>query len=156
MTIRRPGGAQSATRTRTTGVASGLGGRWGGWGRFLAALIVTGFAVVPIAVVVYGSLTPAFGRGSRGSLVGNFSILFWPPFLGWLRNSLVVTLSVVLVAVAVAAPAGYVLSRGRGALVSGFSLALFVLQSFPVVLAVVPLCGRLRSLQGLPPRGPYT
>ena len=44
-----------------------------------------------------------------------------------------------MVSVAVAAPAGYVLSRGRGKAVSGYSLLLFVIQSLPVITAVIPL-----------------
>jgi multiple sugar transport system permease protein len=103
-------------------------------------LIVTGIAVGPIAIVVYASVRPLFGSSSRGLTLESFALLlFETPFLLWLRNSLLVSLVAVLVTVALAAPAGYVLSRGRGALVSGFSLALFVLQSFPAVVAVVPL-----------------
>ena len=49
------------------------------------------------------------------------------------------TLSVVVVSVVVAAPAGYVLSRGRGRTVAGYSLLLFVVQSLPVITAVIPL-----------------
>src|SRR5690606_30167705 len=45
----------------------------------------------------------------------------------------------VVIALAVATPAGYVLSRGRGRLVSGFSLVLFIVQSLPLVTAVIPL-----------------
>jgi multiple sugar transport system permease protein len=59
--------------------------------------------------------------------------------LTWLRNSMTVTVITVLVSVAVAAPAGYVLSRGRSRLVSGFSLVLFIVQSLPIVTAVIPL-----------------
>ena len=49
------------------------------------------------------------------------------------------TLATVFVSVLVAAPAGYVLSRGRGRTVSGYSLLLFIVQSFPVITAVIPL-----------------
>ena len=52
---------------------------------------------------------------------------------------MLVTLVTVVVSVAVAAPAGYVLSRGRSRLVSGFSLVLFIVQSLPIVTAVIPL-----------------
>ena len=44
-----------------------------------------------------------------------------------------------VVSVAVAAPAGYVLSRGRSRAVSGYSLLLFVIQSLPIITAVIPL-----------------
>ena len=57
----------------------------------------------------------------------------------WLQNSLLVTLGTVIVSVIVAAPAGYVLSRGRSRAVSGYSLLLFVFQSLPVITSVIPL-----------------
>ena len=44
-----------------------------------------------------------------------------------------------MVSVVVAAPAGYVLSRGRSKAVSGYSLLLFVIQSLPVITAIIPL-----------------
>lgn len=110
------------------------------WSRFVVTLIVTGFAVAPIAVVVYASLTPRLGSSPGGLTLENFvALLVRGPVLLWLRNSALVTLVVVLATVALAAPAGYVLSRGRGALVSGYSLALFVFQSLPVVVALIPL-----------------
>jgi multiple sugar transport system permease protein len=59
--------------------------------------------------------------------------------LTWLRNSLTVTTVTMAVAVVVAAPAGYVLSRARSRLVSGYSLTLFIVQSLPVITAVIPL-----------------
>jgi multiple sugar transport system permease protein len=45
----------------------------------------------------------------------------------------------VLLAVAIGAPAGYVLARGRGRSVDGFALVVFALQSLPAVILVVPL-----------------
>ena len=60
-----------------------------------------------------------------------------------------------LVSVAVAAPAGYVLSRGRSKAVSGYSLLLFVMQSLPIITSVVPLfilfagMGLVDNLMGL-------
>jgi multiple sugar transport system permease protein len=59
--------------------------------------------------------------------------------LTWLRNSLTVTTVTMAVAVVVAAPAGYVLSRARSRLVSRYSLTLFIVQSLPVITAVIPL-----------------
>ena len=57
----------------------------------------------------------------------------------WLANSLAVTLATVAVCIVVAAPAGYVISRGRSRLLSGYALLLFVVQSLPVITAVIPL-----------------
>ena len=104
-------------------------------------VVVTAVVLVPIVAVVGLALQPALGSTSTSKFtLENFvSIFRQTDVLTWLRNSLTVTLVTVLVSVAVAAPAGYVLSRGRGKLISGFSLVLFVIQSLPVVTAVIPL-----------------
>jgi len=104
-------------------------------------LVITLVALVPIFAVVGLSLQPALGSTSTAKFtLENFvNIFIQTDVATWLRNSMTVTLATVLVSVAVAAPAGYVLSRGRSKLVSGFSLVLFVVQSLPVVTAVIPL-----------------
>jgi len=108
--------------------------------RFLLMLVITVIVLVPILAVVGLSLQPALGSSSTGLTLENFvSIFSQTDVLTWFRNSMTVTAITVLVSVAVAAPAGYVLSRGRGRLISGFSLVLFVVQSLPVVTAVIPL-----------------
>jgi len=111
------------------------------WLRFALALIITAVALVPVAVVVLLALRPATGSTSHAfitfeNLINVFRTTDTPI---WLANSLAVTLGTVVVAVAVAAPAGYVLSRGRSKAVSGYSLLLFVIQSLPVITAVIPL-----------------
>ncbi|MET1007684.1 MAG: carbohydrate ABC transporter permease [Propionibacteriaceae bacterium] len=115
-------------------------GARGSWWRFLLILVITAIVLVPIAAVVGLSVQPALGSSSTGVTLENFvSIFSQTDVLTWFRNSMTVTAITVLVSVAVAAPAGYVLSRGRGKLISGFSLVLFVVQSLPVVTAVIPL-----------------
>lgn len=115
-------------------------GTRGSWWRFLVILVVTAVVLVPIGAVVGLALQPALGSATTGLTLENFvSIFSQTDVLTWLRNSMTVTLVTVLVSVAVAAPAGYVLSRGRGRLISGFSLVLFVIQSLPIVTAVIPL-----------------
>ena len=57
----------------------------------------------------------------------------------WLSNSLGVTVATVIVSVVVAAPAGYVLVPRRSKAVSRYSLLLFVIQSLPIITAVIPL-----------------
>lgn len=113
----------------------------GQWWRFLLILVVTVIALVPIGAVVVLSLQPALGSTSTSSVTfDNFSAVFSQTGLGtWLTNSLGVTLITMLIAVVVAAPAGYVLSRARNRLVSGYSLLLFIVQSLPIVTAVIPL-----------------
>ncbi|MGH3448921.1 MAG: carbohydrate ABC transporter permease, partial [Nocardioidaceae bacterium] len=121
--------------------ADTLSARRGQWWRFLAVAVITGIALVPILAVVALSLRPSLGSSTTSPVTfENFVKIFrQTDVLIWLENSLMVTGITVVVAVGVAAPAGYVLSRGRGRLVSGFSLTLFVVQSLPVVTAVIPL-----------------
>ena len=117
---------------------SELRGRW--W-RFTALLVITAVTIVPIVAVAYLSLQPALGSAVTAPFTfENYANVFAQTnVLTWLGNSLVTTLITVVIAVAVAAPAGYVLSRGRNKLVSGYSLTLFIIQSLPVVTAVIPL-----------------
>lgn len=112
----------------------------GKWWRFVAILVITAIVLVPIVAVVLLSLEPSLGSTARGVTLENFAKIFSETSVGtWLANSLLVTLVTVFIAVIVAAPAGYVLSRGRSRLVSGYSLILFIVQSLPVVTAVIPL-----------------
>jgi multiple sugar transport system permease protein len=127
------------------------------WVRFAIVAVITAIAIIPVVVVVYLALRPGVNSTSHAAITfENLSNIFNnTDTLKWLRNSLFVTLSTVLVSVVVAAPAGYVLSRGRGRTVSGYSLLLFIVQSLPVITAVIPLfilfakLGLVDSLNGL-------
>jgi multiple sugar transport system permease protein len=115
-------------------------GARGKWGRFVGIIVITAFVLIPIVAVVILSLTPSLGSTANGFTTENYAKAFTETgVLTWLTNSLLVTLATVVVAVLVAAPAGYVLSRGRNKFVSGYSLVLFIVQSLPVVTAVIPL-----------------
>ena len=106
-------------------------GARGSWWRFLLILVVTLVVLIPIIAVVGLALQPALGSTStaRFTLENFVSIFRETDVLTWLRNSMTVTLVTVVVSVVVAAPAGYVLSRGRGRLISGFSLVLFPIST---------------------------
>lgn len=136
---RRPmlGGPDIGKPRRTLSEA----GRKGRWWRFAIILAITMIVIIPILVTVFLSLTPSSASTIKsGWTFENFSYIFEQSLVTtWLKNSLIVTLSTVAVSVAVAAPAGYVLSRGRSKLVSGYSLLLFVIQSLPIITAIVPL-----------------
>ncbi|MGN6126311.1 MAG: carbohydrate ABC transporter permease, partial [Humibacter sp.] len=115
-------------------------GERGKWWRLLAIFVITAVVLVPIIAVVILSLTPSLGSTSTGLTIENYGAVFTQTSVGtWLTNSLAVAAVTVVAAVVVAAPAGYVLSRGRNKLVSGYSLLLFIVQSLPVVTAVIPL-----------------
>lgn len=113
----------------------------GARGRFILLTIVTAIVLVPIASVFILSLRPSSGSTTDAPFtLENFTTVFaQTDVLRWLGNSLVITLATVVVSLVVAAPAGYVLSRARSRMVSAYSLLLFVLQSLPVVTAVIPL-----------------
>ena len=113
----------------------------GQWWRFALILVVTAIVLIPIASVVYLSLLPGLGSTTTAAItIENYGTVFTQTnLLYWLENSLSVALATVIISVVVAAPAGYVLSRVRNRLVSGYALVLFVVQALPVVSAVIPL-----------------
>ncbi|MBI4940326.1 MAG: carbohydrate ABC transporter permease [Actinobacteria bacterium] len=112
----------------------------GRWWRFLLVLVITVVTLVPIGVVALLSLLPSSTSTTTGVTFENFTKVFRDTLATtWISNSLITTGVTVLVSVAVAAPAGYVLSRGRSRVVSSYSLLLFVLQSLPIITSVVPL-----------------
>jgi multiple sugar transport system permease protein len=115
-------------------------GERGKWWRLLGILVITAVVLVPIVAVVILSLTPSLGSSATGLTIENYGDVFTQTSVGtWLTNSLVVAAVTVVAAVVIAAPAGYVLSRGRNRLVSSYALILFIVQSLPVVTAVIPL-----------------
>ncbi len=130
--------------------------RRAGIGRTLAAAIVTLVMLGPILVVFWLALRPRLYTDITGPTLETFGYIFAnTDILLWLKNSAMVSVLATIVSVIVAAPAGYVLSRGRGRAVSAYSLFIFVLQSFPVVVFVIPLfimfaaAGLVDSLSGV-------
>jgi multiple sugar transport system permease protein len=116
-------------------------GTRGQWWRFAALLVITLIVLVPVFATLLLAIRPSASSSTTGVLtLENFRYIFTSTdVLLWLSNSFGVTLATVLVSVVVAAPAGYVLSRGRSKAVSGFSLLLFIIQSLPVITAIIPL-----------------
>jgi multiple sugar transport system permease protein len=115
----------------------------GRWLRFLVLLVVTALLLVPVLVPVWRLVAPDPTNGRSGGLPALFtaiaSTLHGTPIMTWLTNSVQVTAVTVVVSVAVAAPAGYVISRGRGRGVHGFALLIFALQAVPILLFMIPL-----------------
>lgn len=116
-------------------------GARGQWWRFVLLLVITAIILVPIGVSFVLALRPNASSTTTSSFtLENFSyVLNTALTLTWLRNSLLVTLGTVVVSVAVAAPAGYVIARSRGRAASGYAFLLFVIQALPVIIAVIPL-----------------
>lgn len=109
--------------------------------RFAAMTVFTALALVPIGVTVILSLQPAPSSTTTAPFtLENFVRVFEQTLaLTWFGNSIAVAMVSVLVSVSVAAPAGYVLSRSRSKLVSSYSLLLFIVQSLPIIVSVIPL-----------------
>jgi multiple sugar transport system permease protein len=134
------GGATSTPLGRVTRRSMKEREAKGQWWRFLLILVITLIVITPILAVLYLATQPGQNSQASGFTFENFVRVFGgTDVVLWLKNSLIVALSTVVVAVAVAAPAGYVLSRLRNRLVSGYSLVLFVVQSLPAVTAAIPL-----------------
>jgi multiple sugar transport system permease protein len=111
------------------------------WRYTLAVLVITVVLLIPVFVTVMLAFRPQLSSTSHSFFtLQNFSYVFsQTQVLTWLRNSLIVTLATVLVAVIISAPAGYVLSRSRSKAVSGYALLLFAAQAFPQIVSIVPL-----------------
>jgi multiple sugar transport system permease protein len=111
------------------------------WYHTLIAVVIALFVMIPIFATVYLSFVPQSQSTTKALFTfENFTHIFTQTqVVLWLTNSLIVVIATVVVAVAVAAPAGYVLSRGRSKAVSSYSLILFVAQSLPIIVSVVPL-----------------
>lgn len=113
----------------------------GRWWRFAVLLIVTTVVLVPVLSTLLLSIRPGTLTSDAAPItLANFKHVFATSDVAvWLANSLGVTLATVVVSVIVAAPAGYVLSRGRSKAVSAYSLLLFLIQSLPAITAIIPL-----------------
>lgn len=101
---------------------------------------------VPIIMMVLNSFqTTADIRSSTSLLpksitVDNYVFLgSSTPFFTYLRNSVFTALGAAALSLAAAVPAGYALSRFRTSLLSVYSSALFAVQMFPIILALIPL-----------------
>lgn len=112
---------------------------------WLITLVMTMFTAIvlaPIIDILFKALTPNGNGFINGALptLENFRFIFQQTnMLQYLGNSVIVSIATAVIAVVISAPAGYVISRSRSRLVSGYSLLLFVIQSLPVIVFVVPL-----------------
>ena len=116
--------------------------------RIVVAALATMILLVPIGAVFWLALRPRIGSSLTGPTLDNFVYIFTTTdVLRWTGNSLVVSLISALASVLVAAPAGYVLSRAKGRAVSAYSMLIFVIQSLPGVVFVIPLFVMFAAVQ---------
>jgi multiple sugar transport system permease protein len=110
------------------------------WIRTIVLAAVTLVTLSPILAIFWLSLRPRLYSEITGPTFDTFVyVLKNTDILVWLKNSIVVSLFATCLSLLVAAPAGYVLSRARGSAVSAYSMLIFVIQSFPIVVFVIPL-----------------
>ncbi len=105
-------GATSATLGQVQRTTAKSREQKGQWWRFLLIAVVTLIVIIPIITVFYLSTQPGQGSTQTGFTFENFTRVFQTTdVVLWLGDSLLVALVTVVVSVAIAAPAGYVLSR---------------------------------------------
>lgn len=111
--------------------------------------------VIPILYLVSSSFkAPSEILGGTSFLPSRFTfenyvkVLGHTSYLTYLRNSVVVSLSVTAMTLAVATLAAYALARYRGQfrVLSGFGKSLLFLQMFPLVLMMIPLYSSFQAV----------
>jgi ABC-type glycerol-3-phosphate transport system permease component len=123
------------------------------WTLFWVLVVITIIVNLPIILMVMNSFQTTEQLVNRTTIlprdwtVANYHYLnertnFWT----FLLNSFTVSGVSTITSAAVAALAGYALSRFRGRLITGYSRALFVVQMFPIILALIPLFMLFRTL----------
>jgi multiple sugar transport system permease protein/raffinose/stachyose/melibiose transport system permease protein/N,N'-diacetylchitobiose transport system permease protein len=108
-------------------------------------LVIVIFLNMPIILMVLNSFqTTEQMLLSRSVIPAVFSLenyrgLTQTPFFQYFQNSMIVSLGSTLVSVSAAVLGGYALSRYRNGLLQSYSTALFAVQMFPIILALIPL-----------------
>jgi multiple sugar transport system permease protein len=130
----------TVTQSDARSVRSTQRRRHGEWIRTTILSLVVLVTLSPILVVFWLALRPRLYSTITGPTFDTFAyVLQNTDILVWLKNSVTVSLFATCLSLLVAAPAGYVLSRARGGAVSAYSMLIFVIQSFPIVVFVIPL-----------------
>jgi multiple sugar transport system permease protein/raffinose/stachyose/melibiose transport system permease protein/N,N'-diacetylchitobiose transport system permease protein len=115
------------------------------WSLSALMLVIVAFLNMPIILMVLNSFqTTEQMLLSRSVIPAVFSLenyrgLTQTPFFQYFQNSVIVSLGATVVSVSAAVLGGYALSRYRNGLLQGYSTALFAVQMFPVILALIPL-----------------
>ncbi len=116
-------------------------------GAYIVLVLFTLFAIYPVLMVISISLRPGDRLLSKSlaiippdATLSTYVKLFVDePFLQWMGNSLIVSLTVTLVGVALAATAGYAFSRYKFVGRDSAMLGLITTQMFPVTMLLLPL-----------------
>ena len=109
----------------------------GPWLRLVLIMVITALVIVPL-LPTFACSNPYGGGCGAQDLVGRFQMMFDPSQLTLFGHSLLLTGVTVLVCIAIGAPAGYAIARGRSRAISGFAVLTFSVQSIPVVILLYP------------------
>ena len=123
------------------------------WGLFWVLVVIVVVINLPIVLMVLNSFQTTEQLMTERRIIpeeptlANYRYLnertsFW----GFLGNSMVVSGGSTIATMVAAALAGYALSRFRGRTLTIHSRALFVVQMFPIILALIPLFILFRTL----------
>lgn len=116
--------------------------------RWVAFILLGMFLVavyLPIITIVLNSFRSEQDIISKGFLESSYildtykKLLSNSQFVGYLKNSLIISLVSAFANICVSTFAGYALSRFKNRMVNGYSGLLLILQMFPLILCAVPL-----------------
>jgi ABC-type glycerol-3-phosphate transport system permease component len=131
-------------------MAARTANNWGLTALVFAIALLINFPVIQMALNSLQSTEAILAR--QGLLpqdpdLDNYAFLFArTPFLTYLKNSVVTALGSTIFSLTCAVLAGYALSRFRNGLLDLYGTALFAVQMFPIILALIPLFLMFRPL----------
>jgi ABC-type glycerol-3-phosphate transport system permease component len=116
------------------------------WRRFIVLSIITLIVNLPVILMILNAFQTTEALTTTRSLIpqhptlANFHYLNErTPFWTYLKNSMIVSGGATILSVGAAALAGYALSRFKGVFLTAYARSLFVVQMFPIILALIPL-----------------
>ena len=124
------------------------------WWRFPLALLMIGFALLPVLWVISASLNPAKTLVGATLIPKNPGFVNYEdlinhpsyPYEKWLWNSIKITVISVSLTVMLTTLAGYALSRFRFSGKKAFMTGILILNVFPAVLSIIALFGMMQQL----------
>lgn len=121
--------------------------------RFAVLAVFLAIVLLPIGVVIFDAFNTnsALESTPLGSVhhltVSNFTyVINDTSVLTYLKNSLIVSIVAALAAIVFGGLAGYAMSRYDARWLRNYSLALFLLQTFPLILILIPLFDIFKTL----------
>src|SRR5438132_4844425 len=125
--------------------------------RIILFFIVLGIVIflnIPVILIILNSLRTTSELLSETTILPTHPTLenyvnvsTKTPYWTWFQNSIIVTFGGTLLCIFSGTLAGYALSRFRLAFLTVYSRSLLMLQTFPLILALIPLFILFRDLK---------